>query len=294
MATRPDAGFTLVEMLIAVGLVLLIMTMFASIFQIATESLSKQRGLAENDQRARLLSTIIRADLEKRTFRDVIPFAHNQDTSQLGGQLVRRSGYWYYAENDPSDDTDDVLQFTVRSKISAQSSDKTPYIGRSIVFFALPIVAQNAGTGVFSVSGDVTGYFPIPYLATTNSHVWVAGNSTPGTQQSNDGRYSILNVTKNGTNTDITIDLSLVPPLASTTIFGTIYLTELQPELDDGIVGNSLGQSTAAEVSYYLRGGNLYRRVLLIRDANTADAQPQLANGSEFISGRRIASGDEL
>jgi len=40
------AGFTLVEMLVAVALVLLMMSIFAQIFQMATGSLSQQRGIA--------------------------------------------------------------------------------------------------------------------------------------------------------------------------------------------------------------------------------------------------------
>ena len=38
-----------------------------------------------------------------------------------------------------------------------------------------------------------------------------------------------------------------------------------EPENDDGIAGNFMGESPAAEVSYFLRGGNLYRRVNLLR-----------------------------
>ena len=62
-------GFTLVEMLVSVALVLLIMTLFAQAFGIAAGSIKKQRGLAENDQRARSMVTILLGDLKKRTFR---------------------------------------------------------------------------------------------------------------------------------------------------------------------------------------------------------------------------------
>ena len=105
-------GFTLVEMLVSVAIVLLMMSMFAQIFQMATGSLSQQRGIAENDQKARMLTTTLRGDLERRTFRDVFPFRAGEDTRQLGHSLSRRAGYVEIDENDPSDDTDDVLTFT--------------------------------------------------------------------------------------------------------------------------------------------------------------------------------------
>ena len=160
-AQSSDRAFTLVEMMIAVALVLLIMTMFAEIFQIATSSLSKQRGLSENDQRARLLNTVVRADLDKRSFRDVIPFTSNQDTRQLGGLLLRRTGYWYYAENDPSDDTDDVLQFTTQVSNRSQSTDTTPYLGLAVPFsFLSPaITALDVNGPTFTVNGDYSAFF---------------------------------------------------------------------------------------------------------------------------------------
>lgn len=95
-------GFTLVEMLVSVGLVVLMMTMFAQVFQMATGSLSKQKGLAENDQRARTLDTIIRNDLRHRTHTVVQALREDME------------GYFYIAENDLDNDGDDVLQFTVR------------------------------------------------------------------------------------------------------------------------------------------------------------------------------------
>src|SRR5262249_10464362 len=52
---RRRAGFTLVEMLVAVALVIIMMTLFATIFQMATGAMQKQKGLSENDQRVRLV-----------------------------------------------------------------------------------------------------------------------------------------------------------------------------------------------------------------------------------------------
>lgn len=180
-------GFTLVEMMVAVALVLLMMTMFAEIFSIATGSMNKQKGLAELDQRQRVVTTIIRDDLQDRTFTNVYPFHpaddSNRPTSSATPSFVSfsngRTGYFYISENDPERDDDDTLQFTV-TRLSSN-----PFFGR-----AWPLV-DKAGNGVLSN----------------------------------------LN----------------------------------QPEYDDSSAGDFVGSSTSAEISYFLRNGILYRRVLLIR-----------------------------
>src|SRR5262245_18697896 len=92
--TRPPrspesrGGFTLVEMLVAVGLVVLMMVLFASIFQLATGTMTTQKGISENDQRVRLVVSALRGDLlgyvdpqtgnaipPRRSFRCLIPYA---------------------------------------------------------------------------------------------------------------------------------------------------------------------------------------------------------------------------
>lgn len=100
-------AFTLVEMMVAVALVLLMMTMFAEIFSLATGSMSKQKALAELDQRQRLFSTVIRADIQSRTFSKVLA------VHPAAGPFTGEPGYFYISENDLDDVTDDVLQFTV-------------------------------------------------------------------------------------------------------------------------------------------------------------------------------------
>ncbi len=164
-------GFTLIEMLVAVALVVLMMSIFASIFQFSTQTMAVQKGTAENDQHVRLVMTVLRGDLTKRTFGDVSPFF----TGETVGAADPRQGYLYIGENDPDDDTDDVLQLTVKSP-------NDPFFGRA-------------------------------YLLT-----------------------------------------------------GNIGTDPNQPEFDDGIVSaNGAGSSEQAEVSWFLRHGTLYRRVLLIR-----------------------------
>ena len=275
-AQSPDRAFTLVEMMIAVALVLLIMTMFAEIFQIATSSLAKQRGLSENDQRARLLNTVIRADLDSRSFREVIPFTSEQDTTKV--DTSKRQGYWYYAENDPDNDTDDLLQFT--TLVSPKNGgDTTPYFGLAAPLTLLNrrVSSEDLNNGTFTVLGDYTTVFPAPTNAQNFiGHIWVSGSFNSDTGKTNDGRYGLLSTQLVGGNTEFTVRGPAMFAMDPNTR-GTISLTEFQPDFDDGIFGNLIGQSSAAEIAYFLRGGNLYRRVLLIRESDSAD--PHLENG---------------
>ena len=182
-------GFTLVEMLIAVALVLLMMSIFAEIFAIATGSMSRQKGIAENDQRARMVATLLTSDLRKRTFRDVLPFVPTAAGTVPNPDQT--AGYLSYSENQPDDDTDDVLRLTINT--------------------------QN-------------------------------------------------------TNQDIENDVYLLNGRA--TQIAALGANPNQPEGDDGNFGavNQTGQSTAAEVVWFLRNGNLYRRMMLIRKPYRNDA----------------------
>ena len=106
------AGFTLVEVLVTLALTMIMMLLFAQIFQIAGNFVTRQKGIGENDQSARILTTVLKTDLEARSMRYVAPFHPNM--SQLDEQ--NRQGYFYVSENSPADDTDDVLQFTIDRK----------------------------------------------------------------------------------------------------------------------------------------------------------------------------------
>lgn len=198
----PHRGFTLVEMLVAVTLVLLMMSMFAQIFQIAGGAITKQRGIAENDQKTRTFQTVLKADLDKRTFRLVMPWAAGEDGAQAEASAPDRTGYLYISENDPLSDLDDLLQFTTNVTIVTKNRSTDPYYGKATLL--------------------------------------------PGT---------------------------------------TLYTQPNQPEADDSRPdANGAGQSTAAEVSYFVRGKNLYRRVLLIREplklTNAAD-QPRFGTNRD-------------
>ncbi len=196
------AGFTLVEMLVAVALVILMMTLFASIFQLATGAMGTQRGLAENDQRSRLVLNSLRYDLNHRTMQYVLPFAANEDVSQPEAKLALRRGYFYIREGDPDDTADDMLQFT----IDVKSDDRIYGVwGKRIS------ASGQLGDLLMVDANDKFG-------DTTNNPYW-------------------LN----------------------------------QPEFDDGTNDiDHATSSTLAEVSYFLRNGGLYRRVVLIRQPSTS------------------------
>lgn len=212
----PHDGFTLVEMLVSVTLVLLMMVMFGEIFQVASNSVTKQRALADNDQHARTFATVFRADLDKRSFRTLVPFFPGELASQPGTPFTTRKGYFYISCNDPDNTTDDVLQFTVLSTVSLRNSDESPYYGHAVA---------------------------------------LSGGATTQAQYQN-----FLN-------------------------------NPNQPDRDDGqITPDEAGSSRAAEVSYFMRGDKLYRRVMLVRDpiaaagVDPADpAQPKSRTGSDYM-----------
>jgi type II secretory pathway pseudopilin PulG len=190
------AAFTLVEMLISVTLVLLMMTMFTSVFQMATESLSKQRSIAASDQKIRSMTTTLRADFAKRSARQVFPFLPGELASTTKFPFNGRPGYVYISCNDTASGQDDLIQFTVDSRQVQTNADTTKYAGRSALLF------------------------------------------------------------------DRLADINLQSPNVSTL---SKHLN--QPEADDGALRpNTASASNAAEVSLFLRNGNLIRRVMLMRD----------------------------
>lgn len=208
------SGFTLVEMLVSVTLVLLMMTMFASIFSMATDSVSKERGISNHDQKARSLVTIMHGDFQHRTFRYPLPFYPGEDSSTSPTPFGNRAGYFYISTNDSYSGLDDLIQFTVNSDILIENTDDTPYFAK-----ALGLSDRTFTTGT---------------------------------------------------------NLSVNPN---------------QPEADDGsLLFDGTSSSNAAEVCYFVRNGNLYRRVQLLRKplpvaGRELDDQPVTSRGYGLVSG---------
>ena len=130
-------------MMVAVALVMLLMMLFAQVFQMAGGSVSTQRGLMENDQRARSVQTLIQGDLTKRTFQKVIPFAFNEDLTAPEAELSYRRGYFYISENDPATDSDDVLAFTVTVTAPANGAATWPGWAGSAFSAALTLLTTE-------------------------------------------------------------------------------------------------------------------------------------------------------
>jgi type II secretory pathway component PulJ len=119
------SGFTLVEMLVSTALVMLIMVLFAQIYGAAVGTLREQEGIAKNDQKARAVITMLRNDLGARSYREIPLAVSDPNKSDLVARgLVpihprcltvedSQYGFFYISENDPGDDSDDVLSFTM-------------------------------------------------------------------------------------------------------------------------------------------------------------------------------------
>jgi len=196
-AVRSRRGFTLVEMLVSVGLVVLMMSLFAFIFQVATGTMSRQRTISQNNQKVRLVATLLTNDLKKRTFRNLVPFMPHELEDHPTNFSDRR-GYFYLSENSPYVETDTVLQFTIDS----ENAEATAAVSRG-------------------------------FVGRAQAHVGI-GN-------------------------------------------GVINPTE-HPDSDNGRLGDNLATARHAEVAYFVRNGNLYRRLLLIRNERPT---------TEFVTGNQ-------
>lgn len=220
-------GFTLIEMLISVTLILLMMSLFASILGVATESVGTQQVISENDQKSRSLSTVIRNDFASRTMR--YPYAFYPGESSATSFTFRtedRDGYLYISTNAPDSSLDDKVQFTVHSN-------------------RLPNIANNPD------------YFGLAALLADHEATQLATGSISDATAASEG----------------------------------ISTSPNQPEADDlNLNPNSTGSSPAAEISYFVRNGNLMRRIVLLREplpiaGRTMETQPTSFRGFDFLEG---------
>lgn len=205
-------GFTLIELMVSVALAIMVLGMFAAIYRWTTEIYSQQKGNRRNDQKSRMLTTMIKADLELRTFREIVPYEPGQHTGSGSAypdalpppdfSLENRAGYFAISENDPKNQTDDVLAFTIQ--IHSSNTELRPFTAKATMLFNPAAIDPRTGN---PYTDDATGW----------------------------QRYLIDHPN--------------------------------QPEFDDGIPAlTRTGTSRSAEVVYFVRNGNLYRRLLLIRE----------------------------
>ncbi len=135
---RPEPlGFTLVEMLVATALVVVMMLLFAQVFQTASGLISNQKGMAELDQNVRTMTTLLRGDIGQRTFRDIVPFPSGPgvDTNTHPELMPLRRGFFYIAENDFDNPADDVLHLTIKVDEGEvhQGAAQLPFSGKAVL-----------------------------------------------------------------------------------------------------------------------------------------------------------------
>ena len=262
---RPDrAGFTLIEMLIAVALVLLMMLLFGEVFRLATETVSVRKGMAQNDQKARLLATRVRTDLDARTFRQVVPYA---------GWVTRFDTLYDAAGN--------LIGWEPRRLLGGPGGAQVVSVGGNPVAEAGP---QPTATANFDPSRRL-GYFTI---------------SENDPDDDTDDSFALTTDRRNlNARGDVTRDFAL-GRAAKVRIDGTLFagggpLQADQPDFDEFTdignpadaagpltdqttargqaflrnVADGAAESPVEEVVYFLRDGNLIRGRRLVRAAPT-------------------------
>jgi len=286
-------GFTLIEVMVVLALTLIMMAAFAQIFSMTGTFVVKQKGLGENDQAARILTTVLKSDLQNRTMRYVAPFHPNMPA--LGSTESNRVGYFEYSENNPLDDTDDVLQFTIQVPlVNATTNLPSPPLYGTASFLPKQTWQGGAvyatGTYVIPPAGAQTGFIycaTVGGTAAATPPIWPTTTVAPN------------NTVADGSVTWTCVDSTLQPdgddgvvfaipnPSAPPPYINTVMLPQTlgtngtYPTFPTAFTTNNTGASQYAEVSYFLRHGNLYRRVLLLRQpynqSSSGGTQPGLA-----------------
>jgi prepilin-type N-terminal cleavage/methylation domain-containing protein len=290
-AVQPStAGFTLIEVMIVLALTLVMMSLFATIFSMTGTFVTKQKGVGENDQSARILTTVLKTDLEARTMRFLAPFHPNMSATALAALApANRQGYFYVSENDPTDDTDDVLQFTINmgnGNTGGQLSQfNNPAAGNYLYGKGLFLVPQWQNGAAFPVGAVVRALNPALNTGFAYKNEGTGTLTAGGTEPT--WPTAIGNTVPDGTGTWTTIACPLDQADGDDE---QIVFANGSPTLNPpGGNPNNTGASQYAEVSYFLRHGNLYRRVLLIRQpydptAGFSNAQPNDGAGAPLIA----------
>lgn len=254
-------AFTLVELLVALGLVSLLMLMFAQVFQVATGMMSTQRGVMENDQRARSITTVLKGDLDHLTMKSVMPFEPAETDYTLAPanayyRFAAREGFLSISESETGNDTDDVLHFMATIP---KTEGLEPFYGRALPLTNLAVDRNQPDAddgwrpGISSWTASST-YRVGDYVASTSTTYPLLDQIvfrciTRGTSGMSEPTWPTAT--------------GQVATDGSVTWIATNY-------------SNQTAASSMAEIVYFLRNGNLYRRVMLIRDPldDTDDPQP--------------------
>ncbi|ADV63393.1 hypothetical protein Isop_2827 [Isosphaera pallida ATCC 43644] len=146
---RHRRGVTLVEMLVVVGLLTLMMSLIAVIFQGATQAVNVAQVTQDLDAQLRRLDALIRDDLEGATARFTPPLNPRDNL-----------GYFEYGENefadDQEEDTDDYIAFT------AKAPPGRPFTGRLWVPIVPPATGFTPpGANATAVAAILERFMPI-------------------------------------------------------------------------------------------------------------------------------------
>ncbi|MEM9702259.1 MAG: hypothetical protein AAF907_07435, partial [Planctomycetota bacterium] len=290
------------EMLIATTLVLLMMLLFAEVFGLATETVSMRKGMAENDQKARLLTARFDNDLTARTFRTVAPYRGRVfDYDLLRAVVVDADGDGTPETVDtagwrPAQARDGGLPVFVTRDVSAGSG--TPAIGTAVVKGSL-----DGRRGFFSISENDPDNDGDDVIVFTIDRRLLQGRGGV-TYSPAQGRAAVLNTegqlfaTAGGT---------VLANQPATDQFNTSGSREgldgAEPLFGTGIGTQALNNASAVGVSnyeivtFFLRNGNLIRSRKLVREATsdpdalwdsdsdgTADAWPPNAASPSFAA----------
>ena len=246
-------------MLVSVALVTVIMLLFTQVFTLASSSITDQREFARNSQRARAISQVLRSDLAFRTFRQ------RSDAQTL--------------DVNARTDADINGAITIVDLQLIAEADSSPL---GIVPLAPGDIPDKQQAGYFYISennpaSDIDDVLQFTILIDDLDRVEAT------LQQFYGGNVAEFNNATGGS----------ASPINQTYNLGD---STNQPEDDDGFSGglaNAQTRTRAAEVAYWLRGGNLYRRVMLLREpaagtvGELSDGQPSYGDSG---LGDRLAS----
>ena len=203
-ARRARTGFTLVELLVGLALVIFIMSLFSVLFVEASRGMQQMRGITAVDQNVRTVTTILRRDLKDvilNTQTQGIIKPHQLYPRQApgtggAGNYVPNGGYFMIEENSPAlrqgidqwgrpveIDIDDVIGFTVRRR--GDSPEELFYgrvpVGNFLDNFGEPRSRYDEiNNGIFSSQVAEVVYFLRPDKRQFNADE-LRGHATDGT-----------------------------------------------------------------------------------------------------------------
>jgi prepilin-type N-terminal cleavage/methylation domain-containing protein len=291
----PSRGFTLIEVMVTLALTLIMMSLFAQIFQKTGDFVTRQKGIGENDQSARIVTTVLKTDLQARTMRYLAPFHPNM---QAMPDDPKRQGYFYYSENNPMDDTDDVIQFTIGltnanlPTTNPNSNGQVNGLATNLPLPWQPNTVYAAGAYV-RPAGSTGNASPTGYVYQTTAGLTSGGtepNWSNATGPPNPPPLLPGQTVTDGTGTWTAIASAIDQPDGDDGVMSYLSSSGLETVNPPNVAPNNAGASQYAEVAYFLRHGNLYRRVLLIRNPynnsiSAPSSQPLTTTGASLIPG---------